>query len=150
VKWLVYSQLTNKELKEILTGRKMPIYGKKEILVRRLENKDKRRHTYLGCLEKSGLRLPPEADHIPNRYNSNLMESFIGNIDATRQRSSSAHSSSSAALQVMVGMPRWLPIAPSLFLRVRIVLVHPHPPALKLRVSPWMKTLPKWKWIKMQ
>jgi hypothetical protein len=73
----------------------MPIYGKKEILVRRLENKDKRRHTYCGCLEKSGLRLQPEADHISNRYNSNL-ESFIGNIDATRQRSSSAHSSSLA------------------------------------------------------
>jgi hypothetical protein len=56
VQWPVYSHLTNKELKDILTGRKMPTYGKKEMLICRLENKDKRRHAYRESLEKAGLR----------------------------------------------------------------------------------------------
>jgi hypothetical protein len=62
----------------------MPIYGKKDVLVRRLENKDKRWQAYHESLAKSGLRCSTKTDQVPDRYNSNL-ESFIGNIDTTRQ-----------------------------------------------------------------
>jgi hypothetical protein len=96
VKWPVYDRLTNKELKDILSHCKMPTLGKKELLIRRLENKDKRTHAYRESLVQAGLTRPGKKDQVPDWYNANL-ENFIGNIDATRQRSSSAHSTSSAA-----------------------------------------------------
>jgi hypothetical protein len=52
VKWPVYDRLTNKELKDI-PDRKMPTSGKKELMIGRLENKDKRTHAYRESLAKA-------------------------------------------------------------------------------------------------
>jgi hypothetical protein len=95
VKWPVYDHLTNKELKEILTGRKQAIYGKKDVLIRRLETRDKRRQYLCDANNRFCNKQSGKAAHAPDRYNANL-DSFIGTINATRQRSSSAHSSASA------------------------------------------------------
>jgi hypothetical protein len=97
VKWPVYSSLSLsvKELKEVLSGRSMPTLGKKEFLIKRLENKDKRSWMYQKSLESAGLRAPKDQDQVPDRFKSNL-GNFIGNIDATRSRSDSATSAVSA------------------------------------------------------
>lgn len=100
VKWPEYSSLSVKELKEVLSGRALSTSGKKDLLIRRLENKDKRTWVYHQSLAAANLRPRREQDQVPNRFKSNL-DSFIGNVDASRSRSDSFTSVASE-----VGSPR--------------------------------------------
>jgi hypothetical protein len=151
VQWPFYSHLTNKELKDILTGRKMPTYGKKEMLILRLENKDKHRHAYRESLDKAGLRKMAQSDQVSGHYRSNL-DNFIGNVDATCQRSSSSHSAASAGPAKSCHCPAEGSNRSKSYLNLSLCLtiqaLHP-PPASRLRAPLLRKNLSGWKLIKM-
>jgi hypothetical protein len=87
----VYGSLSVKELKEILGGRALSMSGKKDLLICRLENKNKRSWLYHQLLEAANGRSRCYQDQVPDRFKSNL-ENFIGNVDATRSPSDSATS----------------------------------------------------------
>jgi hypothetical protein len=98
----VYSSLSVNELQEVLGGRALPNSGKKELLIRRLENKDKRSWLYQKSLKSAGLKARKDQDQVPYRFKLNL-DNFIGNIiDTTRCPSNSSTSIASE----MASLPR--------------------------------------------